>query len=131
MSVRTFKIDPTKPFFVFDTPGDWHATVLGHYIFDVRGDYIGFIKGEQHDVFTASGEWIGNLYPDGRVIRKRSQPRPPLLTVLPPKPPKPANLPARAPLPPQNGELGFDKLDVLEEDPEIFKRLSDLTPDAD
>jgi hypothetical protein len=131
MSVRTFKIDPARPFFVFDTPGDWHAVVLGHYIFDTRGDYIGFVRGEQHDVFTASGEWIGNLFPDGRIVRKRSTPRPPLLKQLPPKPPKPANFPGRAPLPPQNAELGFDKLDVLDEDPDIFKRLSDLTPDAE
>jgi hypothetical protein len=131
MSVRTFKIDPAKPFFVFDTPGDWHAVVLGHSIFDTRGDYIGFVRGEQHDVFTASGEWIGNLFPDGRIVRKRSTPRPPLLKQLPPKPPKPANFPGRAPLPPQNAELGFDKLDVLDEDPDIFKRLSDLTPDAE
>ncbi|MBW4435785.1 MAG: hypothetical protein KME04_01530 [Pleurocapsa minor GSE-CHR-MK-17-07R] len=131
MSARPFKLDHSKPFFVFDTPGDWHAVVLHHYIFDSRGEYIGFVMGEQHDVFTASGEWIGNLYPDGRIIRKRGTPRPPLLKQLPPKPPKPANFPARAPLPPQNGELGFDKLDVLDEDPEVFKRLSDLTPDAE
>ncbi|MFQ3568062.1 MAG: hypothetical protein SNJ59_13810 [Aggregatilineales bacterium] len=131
MSSRRFTIDPKKPFFIFDTAGDWLATKLGDYIFDTRGDYIGFVRGESYDVYTASGEWIGNLYHDGRIVRKRSAPRPPLLRELPPKPAKPERLPSRAPLPPQTAELGFDKIDVLEWDPEIFKRLSDLTPDAE
>jgi hypothetical protein len=128
---RRVTIDPNKPWFIFDTAGDWLGTKLGNYIFDPRGDYIGFVIGENYDVYTASGEWIGYLYHDGRIVRKRSMQRPPLLKSLPPKPAKPDKLPGRAPLPPQNGELGFDKIDVLEWDPEIFKRLSDLTPDAE
>lgn len=131
MSSRKFVIDPQKPFFIFDTAGDWHATKLGSYLFDPRGDYIGFVLGEDYNVYTQYGEWIGNLYPDGRIIRRRSAPRPPLLKQLPPKPPKPDKLPARPPLPPQNAELGFDKIDALEWDPEVFKRVSDLKPDAD
>ena len=126
---RRFVIDPNKPFFIFDTAGDWLATKIGDYIFDGRGDYIGFVRGEQYDVYTRSGEWIGNLYPDGRVIRKRSAPRQPLLKHLPPAPAR-LKMPARSPLPPITGELGFDKIDVLEWDPDIFKRISDLTPDA-
>lgn len=131
MSARRFTIAADKPFFVYDTYGDWHAVAMNGGIFDTRGEYIGFYQGEQHDVFTMSGEWIGALYPDGRIIRKRSAPRPPLLKTLPPRMGKPDRFPARAPLPPQNAEIGFDKIDVLEEDPNIFKRISDLTPDAD
>jgi hypothetical protein len=131
MIVRRFTIDPDKPFFIFDTAGDWQAVVMNSFIYDTRGDYIGFVRGETYDVYTASGEWIGNLFHDGRIIRKRNASRPPLVKDPPPKQPKPAKFPARAPLPPQNGELGFDKIDVLEWDPDVFKRLSDLTPDAD
>jgi hypothetical protein len=129
MMSRRFAIDPKKPFFIYDTAGEWHATKIGSYIFDGRGDYVGFVVGESHDVFTSSGEWIGNLWPDGRIIRKRSAPRLPLLKQLPPKPPK-TKMPATAPLPPITGDLGYDKIDVLDWDPEIFKRISDLTPDA-
>lgn len=128
---RRFVIDPAKPFFIFDTAGDWHAVVMNTFIFDTRGDYIGFVRGENHEVYTAGGEWIGGLVPDGRIIRKRSANRPPLLKDAPPKQRKPEKFPARAPLPPQTGDLGFDKMDVLDEDPDIFKRLSDLTPDAE
>lgn len=128
---RRFIIDPNKPFFIYDTAGDWQATKIGSVLFDARGDYIGFVQNEDYDVYTASGEWIGALSHDGRIIRKRNAPRQQLLTTVPPKPPKPEKLPARAPLPPQTGDLGFDKIDVLEWDPEVFKRLSDLTPDKE
>ncbi len=127
---RRFVIDPNKPFFVFDSPGDWQATKLGPYLFDPRGEYIGFVLEDIYDVYTSSGEWIGNLVQDGRIVRKRNAPRRPLIPT-PPKPKKPEKLPARAPLPPQTGDLGFDKIDVLEWDPDVFKRLSDLTPDSE
>ena len=129
---KKFDIDPNKPFFIFDTRGDWHAIVLNQYIFDTRGEYIGFIRGEDRDVYTTIGEWIGNLWADGRIVRKRSteQSRP-LLKELPPKPSKPEKLPARAHLPPMFAELGFDKIDVLEWDDEVFKRVSDKLSDMD
>lgn len=126
---RRFTIDPAKPFFIYDTGGEWHATVFEWNIFDGRGDYIGFIRNESYDVYTTSGEWIGNVVADGRIVRNKNVDRPPLLKKLPPKPPKP-KLPARAPLPPMTAELGFSKIDVLEWDPEVFKRISDLVADA-
>jgi hypothetical protein len=127
---RKFVIDASKPFFIFDTRGDWHATIFDHSIFDTRGEYIGFIRGEDHDVYTTIGEWIGNLWADGRIIRKRStEQRRPLLKDLPPKPAKPEKIPARAPLPAMFAELGFDKIDVLEWDDEVFKRVSDMQSD--
>lgn len=128
---RRVVLDPNKFFYIYDTNGEWHGTVLGGSIFDTRGDYIGFVRGQDNDVYTTSGEWIGNLWHDGRIVRKRSGQRPTLLKELPPKPPKPAKLPGNAPLPPQTGELGFDKIDALDWDPEVFKKLSDLTPDAE
>jgi hypothetical protein len=118
-----------KPYFIFDTYGDWHATKLGNHIFDTRGEYIGFLEGE--DVYTADGEWVGRLSRDNRIIRKRTEQRRPLHPSPPPRPPKPDDLPARAPLAPMPSELTFDLIDVLEEDPETFKRISDLRKDLD
>jgi len=128
---RKFTIDPKKPFYIYDTRGDWLATVIDNKIWDLRGDYIGFIQGEEHDVYTAVGEWIGNLIQDGRIVRKRNYQRRPLLEDVPAKPNKPESLPARAPLPPMGADLGFTYIDVLDWDPDVFKRLSDLIPDQD
>ncbi|MFO7320975.1 MAG: hypothetical protein DIU68_004545 [Chloroflexota bacterium] len=128
--MRKFVIDPEKPFFIFDTRGDAHGVKLGPYLYDMRGEYIGYVRGEEYDVYTASGEWIGNLYPDGRIVRKRNYQRRPL-DVNRPAPQPRIRITARVPLPPMAADLGFDKVDVLEWDDEIFQRISDLTPDLD
>lgn len=127
---RKFVIDPQKPFFIFDTRGEYHAFKLGDYLYDTRGEYIGFVRSDVYDVYTGSGEWIGNLFPDGRIVRKRNADRRPLVLDRPDPQPK-IRITARVPLPPMTADLGFDKIDVLEWDEDIFKRISDLTPDKE
>jgi len=120
---------PEKPIFLFNSSGDWGGTVIGGRIFGPRGDYLGFVEGTA--VYTKDGEWVGDLAKDGRILRKRSARSRPLHANPPPKPPKPTGLPARAPLPPQTVDVGHDVIDILEEDPDIFKRVSDRRPDMD
>ncbi len=119
-----------KPEFIYDTHGDWQATRIEKYVFDGRGEYIGFVEGRT--IYTRDGEWVGDLSKDGRILRKRAGAKKPLNPNLPAKPLlKKSDLPGRAPLPQQMAEIGYDTIDVLEEDPEIFKRLSDRRPDLD
>jgi|YNPNPStandDraft_1061719.scaffolds.fasta_scaffold53542_3 hypothetical protein len=117
-----------KPRHIWNTHGDWVATLVGIHIWDMTGSWVGWLDGD--DVYKVDGEWIGKLSRDMRIVRKRSAPRRPLRNDIPPKPEKPA-LPARAPLPPSFSELAFSEIDVLEEDPDIFKRLSDMRPDME
>jgi hypothetical protein len=119
----------TRPTFIYDTRGDWHATKVGDYLFNTRGEYVGFVEGGE--VYKRDGEWIGRLSRDGRILRKRSERRRPFHTHPPAPPARPERLPARAPLPPMMAELDFSTVDVLDEDPDIFKRISDLRPDMD
>lgn len=118
-----------KPLFIYTTVGDWMATLIGPHLFDTRGEYVGYIDGPERAVYTRDGEWVGDLSKDGRILRKRAAQRRPLQATPLPKPPKPSNLPPRAPLPPQMAELRYDTVDVLEEEPDIFKRLSDRRKD--
>jgi hypothetical protein len=118
-----------KPRFIFDTRGDWQATKIGGFVYSSRGEYVAFVEGD--DVYKQDGEWIGRLSKDGRILRKRSERRRALHPNPPPRPPKPDKLPPRAPLPPMMAELDFSTVDVLDEDPEIFKRISDLRPDME
>lgn len=109
------------------------GTVIGSHLFDVRGDYIGFCESTEKkelNIYTRDGEWVGRLSKDGRILRKRAGQRPPLHPRPIPDPKvKKANLPGRAPLPPQNAELSYDTVDVMEEEPEIFKSVSDRRKD--
>jgi hypothetical protein len=121
--------DPNKPVFIYDTHGDWQATKFGNYLFDTRGEYVGYLQGE--DVYKRDGEWIGRLSKDGRILRKRTELRRELQSSPPKEPPRPERLPSRAPLPPMMAELSYSIVDVLEEEPDIFKKISDLRPDMD
>ncbi|MBI5959201.1 MAG: hypothetical protein HY866_10730 [Chloroflexi bacterium] len=122
--------DPNKPVFIFDTHGDWQATKIGDSIYSSRGEYIGFIE-NGIDIYKNDGEWVGRLSKDGRILRKRTERRRELHSNPPPKPPKPEKMPGRSPLPPMMAELDYGTIDVLEDDPEIFKRISDLRPDME
>ena len=114
--------------FIWNTYGDWVATEYQGHIWDLRAEWIGWID-ENKDVYKRDGEWLGKLSKDGRVIRKRTERRRDL--VAPPAKPEKPELPVRAPLPPSFAELSFSEIDVLEEDPDAFKKLSDLRPDMD
>jgi len=117
-----------KPEFIFDTRGDWQLTKVGVYIFDSRGEWVGFAEGAT--IYTRDGEWVGELAKDRRILRKRAGTRPALNTNVPPAPMlTKRDLPGRAPLPQQFGEIGYDTIDVMDEDPEVFKRLSDRRQD--
>jgi hypothetical protein len=126
---------PIKPIYLYNTAGDWQGTVYGQYIYDPRGDSIGFVQdegkeGKEKSVYTFDGEWVGLVSKDGRILRKRANSKRPLHSApLPKIKGRPQGLPARAPLPPQNAEIGYDTIDVLEEDPDVFKRVSDRRAD--
>jgi len=115
-----------KPQIIWNTAGDWVATLIDGFIFDLAGMWVGWMDGQE--VFTTDGEWVGTLSRDSRILRKRAVARPPLRTDLPPRPPKP-ELPGRATLPPSFSGLDYSTVDVMEEDPEVFKRLSDMRRD--
>lgn len=114
--------------FIRNTAGDWIAVEQDGHIWDLRGEWIGWIEGDQ-DVYKVDGEWVGQLHKDGRIIRKRTDRRRDL-NVAPARP-EPPEIPVRAPLPPAFTELTFSQIDVLEEDPDAFKKLSDLRPDME
>jgi hypothetical protein len=118
----------TKPRFIWNTYGDWVLTLVDTNLWDMTGHWCGWLDGDE--VFTIDGEWVGKLSRDSRIIRKRSSIHPPLRNDIPAKPPKP-DLPGRPPLPPSFAELSFSEIDVMDEDPEVFKRLSDKRPDME
>jgi hypothetical protein len=50
---------------------------------------------------------------------------------MPQEPARTEKFPARPPLPPMMAELSYSIVDVLEEEPDIFRKISDLRPDMD
>ncbi len=115
--------------FIWNTDGDWVATLVDGHLWDMGGFWVGWVEPGGH-VYTTDGEWIGTLSKDSRILRKRTVSQRELRTDIPPRPAKP-ELPGRAPLPPSFTGLPYSVIDVLEEEPDIFKKLSERRPDMD
>ncbi|GAB4581970.1 MAG: hypothetical protein Fur0022_47220 [Anaerolineales bacterium] len=116
---------------LYTTSGDAVAYMQFSYIFNLQGEWIGFITPNK-EVFTVLGKYAGYLADGPRILRKRSYSfdRP---TIKPPEPPAIiVKIPPNAPLPPMMSETTFSELDVLEEEPDRLlprtaaENLSDL-----
>jgi hypothetical protein len=112
---------------IYSTNGEWVALLHEGHLYDTRGERIAWLDGQ--DVYTRDGMYVGFLSKDGRVLRERIRKTRPLR----PGPPAPQKVrpPATVPLAPLFAELPWNQLDVFEEEPEVFKHISDLRPDWD
>ena len=110
---------------IYTTSSDWVAMVEGNYLYDTTGEWVGWIEGK--DVFSRDGEYIGYLSDDSRILRERIRKQRPLQPA-PPEPPK-LRPPSSVPLSPFFADLPWNLVDVFEEDPYIFKHISELRPD--
>lgn len=117
---------------IYTTRGEHSAYYGEGYLFNVLGEWIGFVDARTGNVYSVAGDYVGYINRDGRILRKRAvddlipnHPRPP-------KPPRPT-LPATVPLPPMFSELNFDTIDILDEMPERLHTADagELRPDMD
>ena len=117
----------TSPQPIYTSRGGCAAFVVGLYLFDSGGQWIGFREGR--DVYLINGEYVGYLSDDRRVLRPRSVPDRPRKK-LPPRPDSP-RIPVNVPLAPQMRELPYSIMDVFDEAPELITRALDLRPDLE
>lgn len=105
-----------KPIPIYTTPGDWVALLVFPYIFNTRGEWIGWVTPDR-EVYDVDGVYVGWLTDEPRILRKRIIDGP-LPRKAPPPPPERIRPPATVPLPPMMAELRFEIMDVMEEEPE-------------
>jgi hypothetical protein len=110
---------------IYSTAGDWVALLHDGWLYDTRGEWIAWLDGQ--DVYTRDGMYVGFVSGDGRLLRERIRRQRPLRPV----PPGPERLrpPATVPLAPLFSELPWKLEDVFEEEPEVFRYVSELRPD--
>ena len=102
---------------IYTTRGEHAVYFENGYLFNLTGEWVGFVDTRSGHVYSVGGEYVGYVNKDGRILRKRAMDEmAPKRT--PPRPPGRPQLPARVPLPPMFADLSFDTLDVLEEMPE-------------
>jgi len=103
---------------IYTTKGDCGAYLGYPYIYDTRGEWIGWVTPER-EVYSIYGHYVGRLSNDPRILSKRTE----LYTRPrrnPPTQPLRINVPARVPLAPMMPELPFGIFDVLEEDADLL-----------
>jgi hypothetical protein len=117
---------------IYTTRGEHAAFFENGYLYNLSGEWIGFVDTRNGYTYSVLGEYIGYVNKDGRILRKRSMDDTiPKLT--PPPAPGRKNIPSSVPLPPMLGDLGFDTIDVLEDMPERFHTMDagELKDDMD
>lgn len=104
----------TTQFPIYTTKGDWAAMLIGRFLYNPLGEWIGWIDA-QGEVFNVRGQYSGWLSRDFRILSKRSLGTHPRRD--PPPPPPRVRLPMNVPLPPLMSDLTYDTIDVFEEAP--------------
>lgn len=115
---------------LYSSRGDVGAFLWRPYIFDLMGDWIGWVTDDQQ-VYSVHGQYVGWLTKDPRILRKVSADF--LTRQTPPPPPERISIPAIIPLAPMMAELTFGIVDVLGETPELLPALDsgELREDMD
>jgi len=101
---------------IYTTSGDVGAFMAYPYLYDVLGEWIGFVTPEK-EVYSVLGYFVGALFDGPRIMRKKTysfaKPR-----LKPPPIPGTITVPATVPLAPLMSEIPYSLIDVLEDEPE-------------
>jgi hypothetical protein len=116
---------------IYSTIGDVDAILVYPYIFNLSGEWIGWITADR-DIFSVHGHYVGWLSSDPRILRKRSSGHI-VSRRMPPSAPQRITPPASFPLAPMLPELPFGVIDVLADAPDLLPCLDygDLRDDMD
>ena len=101
---------------IYTTPGDFSAVLVYPFLYNLRGEWIGFVTPER-DVYDVDGIHVGWITAEPRILRKRV-PDGKIKRIDPPEHPGRIRPPGTVPLPPMMAELPYAVVDVLDEEPE-------------
>ncbi len=115
---------------IFSSRGDADAFLVYPHLFNRQGEWIGFVT-SQREVYSVLGYYVGSLTNDPRILRKRSMEERPRLR--PPARPERIRIPSGNPLPKMMGDVPFEMIDVLQDQPELLHTLDsgEFRPDMD
>ena len=121
---------PPRP--IYTTRGEHAAFFQDGFLFNLSGEYIGFVDTRNGYVYSVLGEYVGYVNKDGRVLRKRSMDDA-IPKRTPPKPPARIVPPANVPLAPMMSDLSFDTVEVFEDMPDRLHTMDagELKDDMD
>lgn len=117
---------------IYTTRGEHAAFFESGQLYNLSGEWIGFVDTRNGYVYSVLGEYVGYISKDGRILRKRAMDDT-IPKRNPPAAPGRRVVPSTVPLPPMVGDLSFDTVDVLDEMPERLHTMDsgELKDDMD
>ncbi len=117
---------------IYTTRGDTEAYLVYPYIYNRRGEWIGWITHDRQ-VFSVHGHYVGWLADGPRILRKLAQAYGRAQVNIDSPTSQVISLPASTPLAPMMSELPFGTVDVLEEAPDLMPPIDfgELREDMD
>ena len=106
---------------IYTTRGDADGFLLYPYLFNQSGDWIGFVTANR-EVYSVTGEYVGILTNDPRIVGKRAM-RETKPRIDPPPAPNRVQPPNNIPLPPMMPDLSYSLIDILLDEPEKLHTL--------
>lgn len=103
---------------IFTTRGDVGGFLVEPYIYNLQGEWIGWITPERK-VYSVHGMYVGWMTPDPRILRKRAESYAEPRMAPPARPPR-FRPPASVPLAPLMSELTHSILDVFDEQDDLL-----------
>ena len=104
------------PIPIYTSRGDAEAFLAYPYLYNRNGEWIGWVT-PKREVYSVLGDYVGELTPEPRILRRRVI-DPPKTKLRPPEPPQKMSLPTTVRLAPLMAELSFSLIDVLLDEPE-------------
>ena len=101
---------------IYTTKGDAEAFLVYPYLYNRRGEWIGWITPER-EIYSVIGHYVGFFGNGPRILRKRSV-EVATTDKKPPSKPSKMHMPATVPLAPLMAELNHSEIDVLLDMPE-------------
>jgi len=117
---------------IYTTRGEHVAFFDNGHLFNLSGEWIGFVDTKTGYVYSVLGEYVGYFSKDGRILRKRAMDD--TIAKRNPPPPLPRrSVPSGVPLPPMVADLNYDTVDVFEDMPERLHTMDsgELKDDMD
>lgn len=57
---------------LFDSSGNWIAFRVDSYVYNTRGEWIGWLAWGDDEVVTPDGRYLGHIFPNNRLYRQVS-----------------------------------------------------------
>ena len=121
----------TQALAIYTSQGDVEAFLVYPHVHNRRGEWIGWVT-PQRELYSVHGDYVGWISEEPRLLAKRTRDFDKPKAAVPPMPQKIVP-PSAMRLAPMMGDVSYDTIDILQDEPERLPTIDagELRPDMD